>query len=111
VQEQVAAGGQERGGARLGVAHRCGRIAGAVWVSEKEWQEGCGRALARLIPERMMATAGRSTEETQVLTSSSSDGRTGHHRRASASATWVARSDLMSSGKKRERACGSGCKG
>lgn len=107
----MAAGGQEKGGARLGVAHRCGRIAGAVWVSEMEWREGCGQVLARLIPERRRATEARSTGETQVLTFSSSDERTGHHRRASASATWVAMSDLMSSGRKTEKACGSGCKG
>ena len=110
MQAQVAVGGQEKGGARLGVAHRCGRIAGAVWASEMAWQEGCGQVSARLIPEKMMATEARSIGETQVLTFSSCGERTGR-RRVSASATWAARSDLMSSGRKKEKACGFGCTG
>ena len=111
MQARVAAGGQEKGGARLGVAHRCGRIAGAVWASEMAWQEGCGQVLARWIPEKMMAMEARAIGETQVLTSSSCGERTGRRRRVSANATWAARSDLMSSGRKKEKACGFGCTG
>jgi hypothetical protein len=111
VQARVAVGGQEKGGARLGVAHRCGRTAGAVWVSVMAWREGCGQVLAKLTPERRMATEARSTEEMKVLTFSSCDGRTGRPHRASANATWVARSDLKSSGRRKEKACGSGCTG
>ena len=53
----------------------------------------------------------QSTGETQVLTFSSCDERIGHRRRASANATWAARSDLTSSDRKKGKACGSGCKG
>ena len=58
-----------------------------------------------------MATEALSTAESSVLTSSSCGERTGRRRRVSANATWAARSDLMSSGRKKEKACGFGCTG
>lgn len=58
-----------------------------------------------------MVTVAQSTAERKVLTSSSCGERTGRRRHANASATWVAMSDLRSSGRKRAKACGFDCKG
>jgi hypothetical protein len=58
-----------------------------------------------------MAKAAQSTVERQVLTFWSCGERTDRRRRASANVTWAGKSGLMSSGKKKEKACGFGCKG
>jgi hypothetical protein len=58
-----------------------------------------------------MAKEAQSTAERQVLTSWSCGERTDRRHRASANVTWAGKSDLMSSGRKKEKACGFGCKG
>lgn len=75
------------------------------------WPEACGRVLAKLTLERMMATEARSTAESSVLTSLSCGERTDRRHRVSANVTWAGKSDLMSSGMMKGKASGFGCKG